>query len=170
MHLPSLSELHANLHVVTLDLVQEFRGVTSRELVVFEGPSGWGEFAPFLNHSDQHSARWLQAAVESAFGKWPAQLRTSFEVNAIIPMLPAAEIEKFDGHKTIDIAIVEKRVNIEVDGIHHNANPQQAFADLQRTYFSFLKGYLTLRIPNSLVRNNLEETADMITEILNNKN
>ncbi len=81
-----------------------------------------------------------------------------------------AEIEKFDGHKTIDIAIVEKRVNIEVDGIHHNANPQQAFADLQRTYFSFLKGYLTLRIPNSLVRNNLEETADMITEILNNKN
>ena len=95
MHLPSLSDLHANMHVVTLDLVQEFRGVTSRELVVFEGPSGWGEFAPFLNHSDHHAARWLQAAIESAFGNWPTPLRKDFEVNAIIPMLPASEIDHY---------------------------------------------------------------------------
>src|SRR5687768_13234171 len=49
-----------------------------------------------------------------------------------------AELEKFDGHKTIDIAIVECRVNIEVDGKQHH-NPNQALADLKRTYFSFLK-------------------------------
>ena len=79
-----------------------------------------------------------------------------------------AEIEKFDGFKTIDIAIVEKRINIEVDGGHHNFNSKQALSDLRRTYHSFLKGYLTLRIPNSLVRNHLEETADMITDFLNN--
>ncbi len=77
-----------------------------------------------------------------------------------------AEIEKFDGHKTIDIAVTHAKVNIEIDGSHHNWKPQQALADLKRTYFSFKKGYLTLRIPNSLVRNHLDETADLITEIL----
>lgn len=77
-----------------------------------------------------------------------------------------AEIEKFDGYKTIDIAIPEAKVNIEIDGTHHNWQPKQALADLKRTYYSFKKGYLTLRIPNSLVHNHLEETADLITEIL----
>lgn len=76
------------------------------------------------------------------------------------------ELEKFDGFKTIDIAVVDARVNIEVDGLQHSLDPHQALADLKRTYFSFLKGYLTLRVPNSLIRWNLEETADFITEFL----
>ncbi|MGV3538350.1 MAG: DUF559 domain-containing protein [Rufibacter sp.] len=80
-----------------------------------------------------------------------------------------AQLEKFDGFKHIDIAIPEAKVNIEVDGGHHNYNTKQALADLKRTYFSFLKGYLTVRIPNSLVYNDevLEETADFIVGILN---
>jgi len=78
----------------------------------------------------------------------------------------AAKLEKFDGHKTIDIAVVEAKVNIEVDGPQHNFNSRQALADLQRTYYSFKKGYLTLRIPNSLVRENLEQTADYVTRFL----
>jgi len=72
-----------------------------------------------------------------------------------------AELEKFDGHKTIDIAIAE------VDGLHHNSNYKQAFSDLKRTCHSFENGYFTLRIPNSLIRENLDETADYITEFLN---
>lgn len=78
-----------------------------------------------------------------------------------------AELEKFDGNKTIDIAVVDAKVNIEVDGQHHNHNPKQALADLKRTYYSFKKGYFTLRIPNSLIKNHLEDTADLITDILN---
>lgn len=77
-----------------------------------------------------------------------------------------AELEKWDGHKTIDIAVTEARVNIEVDGMQHNFNSSQALADLKRTFFAFKKGYLTLRIPNSLVRSHLEQTADFITEFL----
>ena len=77
-----------------------------------------------------------------------------------------AEMEKFDGHKTIDIAIPEARVNIEVDGGQHNWSSSQALSDLRRTYYSFQKGYLTLRIPNTLVNHYLEETADMIEGIL----
>jgi very-short-patch-repair endonuclease len=67
------------------------------------------------------------------------------------------ELEKFDGYKHIDIAIPEVKVDIEVDGNQHNWSRRQALADLKRTYYSFKKGYLTLRIPNVLVRD--EETA-----------
>lgn len=79
-----------------------------------------------------------------------------------------AQLEKFDGYKHIDIAIPEAKVNIEVDGKHHNYSKSQALADLKRTYFSFLKGFYTIRIPNSLVYNDwtLKETADFLVEIL----
>ncbi|HKC69294.1 MAG TPA: DUF559 domain-containing protein [Bacteroidia bacterium] len=78
-----------------------------------------------------------------------------------------AELEKFDGFKHIDIAVTDAKVNIEVDGGHHNFSHKQALADLKRTYHSFKKGYLTLRIPNSLVKNHIEDTADLITDFLN---
>ncbi|MFN3773848.1 DUF559 domain-containing protein [Cloacibacterium normanense] len=80
-----------------------------------------------------------------------------------------AQLEKYDGFKHIDIAVPEAKINIEVDGIHHNFNSTQALRDLKRTYHSFLKGYYTLRIPNSLVRNDsfLDETANFIVKILN---
>ena len=77
-----------------------------------------------------------------------------------------ARLEKYDGYKT-DIAVVEAKVNIEVDEPHHINNADHAFADLQRTFFSFKKGFLTLRIPNVLVKQNLNQTADYVTEFLN---
>lgn len=77
-----------------------------------------------------------------------------------------AELEKWDGTKTIDIAVVDAKVNIEVDGSQHNFNAQQALSDLLRTLLAFKKGYLTLRVPNSLVKYDLEKTADLITEFL----
>lgn len=78
-----------------------------------------------------------------------------------------AELEKFDGYKTVDIAVAEAKVNIEVDGEQHFNSADQAFDDLQRTFFSFKKGFLTLRIPNVLVKQNLKQTADYVTEFLN---
>src|SRR3989338_3902796 len=68
-----------------------------------------------------------------------------------------AELEKFDGFKHIDIAIVEAKVNIEVDGMQHNFNHNQALQDLKRTFHSFKKGYVTLRVPNRLIQQKLEE-------------
>jgi len=78
-----------------------------------------------------------------------------------------AELEKFDGYKTIDIAVVEAKVNIEVDGMQHKYNSRQALADLKRTYYSFKKGYITLRIPNTLINWNVNETAKYIFNFLN---
>lgn len=77
-----------------------------------------------------------------------------------------AELEKWEGHKHIDIAIPSARINIEVDGQHHNFNDEQAFSDLQRTFFSFEKGYYTLRIPNSLIENRLNRAVDLVIGII----
>jgi len=79
-----------------------------------------------------------------------------------------AQLEKFDGYNNIDIAIAEARVNIEVDGARHQpGNTDEAFADLQRAFYAFKKGFFTLRIPNVLVKQNLSETADFVTAFLN---
>ncbi|GAA4335672.1 hypothetical protein GCM10023149_43780 [Mucilaginibacter gynuensis] len=77
-----------------------------------------------------------------------------------------AELEKFDGYKSVDIVIEAAKVHIEVDGGHHNYDKRQALADLKRTFHSFRRGYITLRIPNSLIRSHAFETADYITDFL----
>ena len=48
MTLPPLEDLLDGMRVVTLPLHLRFRGVDHREVVLLEGPVGWGEFAPFL--------------------------------------------------------------------------------------------------------------------------
>jgi very-short-patch-repair endonuclease len=78
-----------------------------------------------------------------------------------------AELEKYDGHKRIDIAVVEAKLNIEVDGRHHNTDHNQALSDLQRTFYSLEKGFYTLRIPNTLLSKHLAETAKYIADIVN---
>lgn len=78
-----------------------------------------------------------------------------------------AELEKYDGYKSVDIVIEAAKVHIEVDGTHHNYDNRQALADLKRTFHAFKDGYVTLRIPNSLMHRNAMETANYITEFLN---
>lgn len=77
-----------------------------------------------------------------------------------------AKLEKCDGFKTVDIAVPQAKVNIEVDGMQHAYSGRQALADLKRTLHSYKKGYSTLRIPNALARYDLEQAADLITEYL----
>ncbi len=77
-----------------------------------------------------------------------------------------AYLEKWDGYKHIDIAIPSVKVNIEVDGPQHNFNKKQCLADLKRTYHSFKKGYVTLRIPNKLVKEHFNEALKFISDFL----
>lgn len=76
------------------------------------------------------------------------------------------EIEKNDGYKTIDITIPTFKLNIEIDGIHHNTNLSQAQSDLKRTYYSMESEFNTIRLPNILIDQKMDETADTITEII----
>ena len=68
--------------------------------------------------------------------------------------------------KTFDISIEDAKVNIEVDAGQQSFSADQAMRNLLGTLVAFKKGYLTLRIPNSLVKYNLQHTADLITEFL----
>lgn len=82
---PALRQLLESAVPFALRLRRPFRGITVREGLLVRGPSGWGEFAPFDDYDDAGAARWLDGALEAAYGSWPAALRTSIEVNAIIP-------------------------------------------------------------------------------------
>jgi very-short-patch-repair endonuclease len=79
------------------------------------------------------------------------------------------EMEKHDGHKHIDLAITSHRINLEIDGGHHHHRASQALTDLKRTCHSLLKGYTTIRIPNVLVREKPEETADELVRLMKNQ-
>ncbi|TAK70446.1 MAG: O-succinylbenzoate synthase [Actinomycetota bacterium] len=70
-------------------LSRRFRGVQQRAGLLLHGSSGWGEFAPFAEYDAPATARWLAAAVEAAYGEWPAAVRDSVPVNAIVPAVRA---------------------------------------------------------------------------------
>jgi very-short-patch-repair endonuclease len=65
-----------------------------------------------------------------------------------------AELEKQVYYKggsiSIDIGIPIANLNIEVDGIQHHNDPNQAVSDVWRNYYAIQKGYYTLHIPNSV--------------------
>jgi len=54
----------------------------------------------------------------------------------------------------------------QIDGIQHNQSTHQALSDLKRTFYSMQDGFLTIRIPNVLVRNELTETVDYLVELI----
>lgn len=76
------------------------------------------------------------------------------------------DMEKFDGHKHVDIVFERPKLHIEVDAIQHNQSPKQALSDLKRTFYSIQEGFITLRIPNVLVRNELNKTVDYLVELI----
>ena len=99
-----------------ITLHREFRGVTSREGVVIQGPSGWGEFAPFEDYGNEYAGRWLAAALEAAFGDWPSSSREYIAVNAIIPGVTAEvaaqlvhDVVRTDGCSTIKVKVTGDR-------------------------------------------------------------
>jgi very-short-patch-repair endonuclease len=69
-----------------------------------------------------------------------------------------------DGHKHIDLAIPNARINIEVDGRQHYENPHQIISDLKRSHYSDGLGYDTIHIPNVFIREDLKNVADALAE------
>ncbi len=127
------------------------------------------EFSYSVNHYERPLCRACQKPNSSPKKNTPEPTpQAKYLYNVLRQRGVPARLEQFDGFKHIDIAIPEVKVNIEVDGGHHNYDKKQALADLKRTYYSFRKGYLTLRIPNSLLeKENIHETANYIVEFLN---
>ena len=83
------------MQVVALPLKSKFRGITMREVALFQGPAGWGEFAPFLEYEDRESSTWLLSAIDAATNPAPMAHRGLVKVNATLPALNSAkEIEE----------------------------------------------------------------------------
>jgi o-succinylbenzoate synthase len=89
---PSLPEVLASAVPFAVPLRMPFRGVTRRLGLLIEGPTGWGEFAPFDDYPPARAARWLEAAIEAAYAGWPAPVRDWVAVNAIVPAVPAEQV------------------------------------------------------------------------------
>jgi O-succinylbenzoate synthase len=105
-----LQDLLQSMRVVALPTKTSFRGVSVREVALFKGEFGWGEFSPFLEYDTDECAPWLQSAIVAATKPAPKLFREKVKVNGTIPALNnSAEIEKivqsFDGVNTFKIKV-----------------------------------------------------------------
>ena len=105
-----LKEILASLQVLSLPTRTNFRSVTKREIALFKGPNGWGEFSPFLEYDPEESSHWLGAGIEAAFGQLPAPVRDEIEINATLPAVDTKlDVEQilswYPGAKVVKIKI-----------------------------------------------------------------
>lgn len=75
------------MRVVALPSKTNFRGISVREVALFKGEYGWGEFSPFLEYSEAECAPWLKCAIEAATKPRPKLFRQSIKVNGTLPAL-----------------------------------------------------------------------------------
>ncbi|MBU6380754.1 MAG: o-succinylbenzoate synthase [Acidobacteria bacterium] len=106
-----------SMRVIALPTKTNFRGINLREVALFQGEYGWGEFSPFLEYDFQECVPWLMSAIEAASQPRPELLRTSIRVNGTIPALDdKSEIEKiiesFPGVETFKIKVGD---NLQAD-------------------------------------------------------
>ncbi len=119
MSIPPFAALLDTAHVVTLPLATRFRGVDTREALLFEGPEGWAEFSPFVEYDDAEAATWLAAAVDYAWHPTPAPLRATVGVNATVPAVSAesvgAVLARYDGCRTAKVKVAERGQSLADD-------------------------------------------------------
>ena len=111
-----------DIRVLDLPLTTSFRGLTTRELVLFRGSKRWAEFSPFVEYDDAEASQWLKAALEFANQDLPETKREWIPVNATLPAVKVSEIDSvlamFPGFRSVKIKIAE--------------NPQSKDQDLAR--------------------------------------
>jgi O-succinylbenzoate synthase len=98
------------LSVIALPTKTNFRGINIREIALFKGEYGWGEFSPFLEYDYQECAPWLMCAIEAATKPRPKLYRTSVKINGTIPALnDPVDIERvvdsFPGVETFKVKV-----------------------------------------------------------------
>src|SRR5690606_22306671 len=100
-------------------MTTRFRGVTTREALLFEGPQGWAEFSPFTEYADAEAAVWLAASVDYAWSTQPTALRESIPVNATVPAVDAARVPdvlaRFPGCRTAKVKVADPGQHLSDD-------------------------------------------------------
>ncbi|ASY19040.1 O-succinylbenzoate synthase [Candidatus Planktophila versatilis] len=143
-----------SMRVVALPMRTNFRGINLREVALFKGEFGWGEFSPFLEYSYEECAPWLLSAIEAATKPRPKLHRTSVKVNGTIPALNNPKdikgiVNSFPGVNTFKVKVgdnlpediarlakvralrPEAKLRIDVNG---NWSVQEAITNLRAIY------------------------------------
>lgn len=114
-----LDELIDRSHVVSLPMRVPFRGITTREALLIDGPKGWGEFSPFREYAPQQAKHWLACGLEMAFQGPPPAQRDRVEVNATIPAVQPERVpellERYPGCMTVKVKVAEKGHTLDQD-------------------------------------------------------
>lgn len=88
-----------------------FRGITVREVALFDGPAGWGEFGAFPEYGPAEAADWLLSGIEAAYLPPPVPLRDRIPVNATVPAVEPARVPevlaRFPGARTAKVKVAE---------------------------------------------------------------
>ena len=142
------------MRVVALPTRTNFRGINVREVALFQGQYGWGEFSPFLEYGYEESAPWLASAIEAATKPRPKLYRNSVRVNGTIPALKSpADIERivdsFPGVQTFKVKVgdnlpediarlakvrsVRPKAKLRID-VNGNWSVQEAVTNLRAIY------------------------------------
>lgn len=122
---PQLDDLLDRLHVVSLPMRVQFRGITVREVALIEGPVGWGEFGAFLEYEPPEAAHWLASAVEAAYRSAPNVRRNRIPINATVPAVTPDQVPgvlaRFPGARTAKVKVAEPGQSLADDVARVNA-------------------------------------------------
>jgi O-succinylbenzoate synthase len=122
--MPALPDLLDRLHVVALPMRVRFRGITTREVALIDGPAGWGEFGAFVEYEPLEAAQWLASGIEAAYHQLPAPRRDRIPINATVPAVAAAQVTevlaRFPGARTAKVKVAEpgQRLADDVDRVN----------------------------------------------------
>lgn len=122
--MPTCEDLLDRLHVVALPLRVRFRGITTREVALIEGPAGWGEFGAFLEYGPPEAAHWLASGIEAAYREPPPVQRDRIPINATVPAVAATQVAevlaRFPGARTAKVKVAEpgQRLSDDVDRVN----------------------------------------------------
>lgn len=122
---PRLEDLLDRVHVVSLPMRVRFRGITTREVALIEGPAGWGEFGAFVEYQPPEAAHWLASGIEAAYREPPPVRRDRIPINATVPAVPAAQVPevlaRFPGAGTAKVKVAEPGQTLADDVARVNA-------------------------------------------------
>jgi O-succinylbenzoate synthase len=108
--------------VLAIPMRTKFRDLTTREVLLFEGPNGWAEWSPFTEYEDEEASIWLKAAIEWAFGDIPKTDVKTIKVNATLPAVKDVQkaLEPFGKFEVVKIKVAEpgQTLQDDIDRIH----------------------------------------------------
>jgi len=85
---------------------------------------------------------------------------------ALIDKGVKAEQGYWDGHKHVDIAILDAHIYIEVDGNQHFTDPIQIERDFKRYHYSDGDDFNTFYVPNNVIEEHLDEVANALYKVV----